>query len=67
MTQWIKGFFYKYVETCFLLQYNQNRQKNKLVNMVNGNDLIKHNYRLYLYSTYVFWTLMCICLKLSVI
>ena len=55
--QWIKGFFYKYV---FLLQNNQNRQQNKLVNMVNGNDLIKHNYWSYLYLTYVLWTQMCI-------
>ena len=55
MIHWIKGFFlYKYVETCFLLQNNQNRKQNKLVNMDNGNDLIKHIYWLYLYLTYVF-------------
>ena len=35
----------KYV---FSLQNNQNRQQ-KLVNMVNGNDLIKHNYWPYQY------------------
>ena len=38
----------------FLSQNNHNRQQNKLVNMVNGNDLIKHNHWLYLYLTYVF-------------
>ena len=26
-----------------LLQNNQNREQNKLVNMANGNDLIEHN------------------------
>ena len=36
----------KYV---FSLQISQNRQQKKLVNMVNGNDLIKHNYWPYLY------------------
>ena len=37
----------------FLLQNNQNQQQNKLVNMVNGSDLMKHNYWPYLYFTYV--------------
>ena len=31
-----------------------NRQQNKLVNMVDGSDLIKHSYWLYKYLTYVF-------------
>ena len=44
-----------YVETFFyLLQNNQNRQQNKLVNITNENDLIKHNYWPYLYLAYVF-------------
>ena len=42
MMQWIKG-------GGGLLQNNQNRKQNKLVNKVNGNDLIKHNYWPYLY------------------
>ena len=54
MMQWIKGFLYKYVKIYFLLQNNRNRQQNKLANMINGNDIIKHNYWLYLYLPYVF-------------
>ena len=49
MMQWIKSlslqkhvFYYKIIE---------NRQQNKLVNMVNGNDLIKHNHWPSLYLT----------------
>ena len=38
----------------FVLQSNQNREQNKLVNMVNENDLIKHNYWPYLYLRSVF-------------
>ena len=37
----------------FSLQNNQNRQQKKLVNMVNENDLIKHNYWPYLYHFYI--------------
>ena len=33
--------------------------------MINGNDLIKHNYWPYIYLTYVFLTQMCISLKLG--
>ena len=55
MMPWIKGFFStNTLKHILLLQNNQNRQQNKLVNMVNGNDLIKHNYWPYLYLTYVF-------------
>ena len=57
MMQWIKGF---YVETCFFIKKNQNRQQNKLANMINGNDLIKHNYWPYLYSTYMFTEPRCV-------
>ena len=52
--QWIKGFSLQMLKHVFLLQNNQNRQQNKLVNMVNGNDLIKHYYWPYQYLTYVF-------------
>ena len=31
------------LQNIFLLQNNQNRQQNKLVNMASENDLIKHN------------------------
>ena len=48
---------------CFITN-NQNRQQNKLVNMVNENDLKIHNYWPYIYLTY-FQTQMCISLKLS--
>ena len=58
----VKSDLYKYVETFFLLQNNQNRQQNKLVNMASRNDLLEHNYCPYLYLTYVFWTQMCIYL-----
>ena len=44
----------------FLSQNNQNRLQNKLVNMVNGNDVIKQNYWPYLYLTYVFWYIFLI-------
>ena len=49
MMQWISTNTLQHV---FLLQNNQNRQQNKLVNMVNGNDLIKHNFWPYVYLTY---------------
>ena len=48
------------LEHAFLLLNNQNWQQSKLVTIVNGNGLIKHNY-----WTYVFWTQMSICLKPS--
>ena len=55
MMQRVKEFFsLNTLKHVFLLQKNQNRQQNKLVNMVNENDLIKHNYCPYLYLTYVF-------------
>ena len=57
MVQRIKD---KYVDTFFILQNNQNRQQNKLVNMTIWNDLLNHNYWLQLYLTYVFWAQMCI-------
>ena len=44
---------------------NQNRQQNKVVNMVNENHLKIHNYWPYIDLTYVFETQMCIFLKLS--
>ena len=30
--------------------YTNNRQQNKLVNMVNGNDLLQHNYWTYIFD-----------------
>ena len=59
MMQWIEGISLRNVETCFLLQNNRNRQQNKLANMVNKKDLIKHDYWPYIYLTYVFRTQMC--------
>ena len=38
----------------FVSQNIKNRQQNKLVNIVNGNDLIKHNYWPHLYLTICF-------------
>ena len=35
--------------------------------MVKGNDKINRNYWTYPYMVYVFWTHICVCLKLSVI
>ena len=65
MMQWIKQLSqHMSLNICFNTN-NQNRQQDKLVNMVNGNDLIKHNYWPYIYLTYVFSTQMCISLKLS--
>ena len=52
MMQWI--FSTNTLKHVFLLQNNRNRQQNKLVDIVNGNDLIKHNYWPYLYLTFVF-------------
>ena len=43
MVQWIKELSLQIRWNIFLLPNNQNREKNKLVNMVNGNDLMKHN------------------------
>ena len=65
MMQWIKQIsFHIRLNICFNTN-KQNRQQDKLVNMVNGNDLIKHNYWEYIYLTYVFQTQMYIYLKLS--
>ena len=49
MMQWSKQLSPHIRLNIFLNTNNQNRQQNKLVNMVNGNDLIKHNYLLYIY------------------
>ena len=55
MMQWNEGFFStNTLKHVFLLQNNQNRQQNKLVIMVKGNDLTKHNYWPYLYLPYLF-------------
>ena len=54
MMHWIRGFFStNTLKHVFLLQNNQNRQQNNQVNMVNGNDLIKHNFWPNLYLTFV--------------
>ena len=54
MMQWIKQLsLHIRLNICFKTN-NQNRQQDKLVNMVNGSDLIKHNYWPYIYLTYVF-------------
>ena len=54
MMQWIIQLpLHIRLNICFNT-INQNRQQDKLVNMVNGNDLIKHNYWPYIYLTYVF-------------
>ena len=34
--------------------------------MVKENGLLKRNYWIYPYVTYIFWTQMCVCLKMSV-
>ena len=44
MIECIKGLPLQNVETCFLSQNNQNRQQNKLINMVDGNLIIGHIY-----------------------
>ena len=54
MMQWIEGISLRNVNTCFLLQNNRNRQQNKLANIANKKDQIKHNYWPYIYLTYVF-------------
>ena len=54
MMQWIKQLSLHIRLNIFLNTNEQNRQQNKLVNMVNGNDLLKHNYWPYIYFTYVF-------------
>ena len=41
-------------EHGFLLHNNQNLQQNKVIDMVNGNDLIKHNYWPNLYLSHGF-------------
>ena len=54
MMQWNKQLsLHIRLNICFITN-NQNRQQDKLVNMVNGNALIKHNYWPYIYLTYVF-------------
>ena len=54
MMQWMEQISLHMRLNNFLNTNNQNLQQNKLVNMVNGNDLIKHNYWPYIYLTYVF-------------
>ena len=49
IVQLIKELSLQNVETFLLLHNNQNREQIKLVNMANGNDLIKHNYCPYLH------------------
>ena len=52
MMQWIKGLSLEIRLNMFSSsQNNENRQQNKLINMVNDNDLIKHHYWPYLYLT----------------
>ena len=54
MVQWIKQLsLHIRLNICYNTN-NQNQQQDKLVNMVNGNDLVKHNYWPYIYLPYVF-------------